>query len=71
MPSKQTAHLFVVPCMHVQCVGVGMDTLTLARYYCELSLMDMELALERSSLLAAACLLLALRTKNLPVWVRI
>ncbi|XP_051921984.1 G2/mitotic-specific cyclin-B3 isoform X2 [Hippocampus zosterae] len=53
---------------YAKCAGVGMDTLTLARYYCELSLMDMELALERSSLLAAACLLLALRTKNLPVW---
>ncbi|XP_019726851.1 G2/mitotic-specific cyclin-B3 isoform X2 [Hippocampus comes] len=53
---------------YAKCAGVGMDTLTLARYYCELSLMDMELALERSSLMAAACLLLALRTKNLPVW---
>ncbi|XP_077356331.1 G2/mitotic-specific cyclin-B3 [Festucalex cinctus] len=53
---------------YAKCVGVGIDALTLARYFCELSLMDMELALERSSLLAAACLLLALCTKHLPGW---
>ncbi|XP_061619293.1 G2/mitotic-specific cyclin-B3 isoform X2 [Phyllopteryx taeniolatus] len=51
-----------------ECASVGMETLTLARYFCELSLMDAELALERGSLLAAACLLLALRTKHLPGW---
>ncbi|XP_077400342.1 G2/mitotic-specific cyclin-B3 isoform X2 [Vanacampus margaritifer] len=53
---------------YAKCAGVGIDTLTLARYFCELSLMDMELALERSSLLASACLLLALCTKHLPGW---
>lgn len=46
-----------------------MDTLTLARYYCEMSLMDMELVPERGSLLASACLLLALLTKDLGGWV--
>lgn len=46
-----------------------MDTLTLARYYCEMSLMDMELVPERGSLLASACLLMALVTKDLGGWV--
>lgn len=46
-----------------------MDTLTLARYYCEMSLMDMELVPERGSLLASACLLMALLTKDLGGWV--
>ncbi|XP_077445709.1 G2/mitotic-specific cyclin-B3 [Stigmatopora argus] len=53
---------------YAKCAGVGMDTLTLARYYCELSLMDAELARERASLLAAACLLLALLGKDLQGW---
>lgn len=47
-----------------------MDTLTLARYYCEMSLMDMELVPERGSLVASACLLMALLTKDLGGWVR-
>nr|XP_061810909.1 G2/mitotic-specific cyclin-B3-like [Nerophis lumbriciformis] len=51
-----------------KCASVGMDTLTLARYYCELSLMDVELAQERASLLAAACLFLALLTSDLGGW---
>lgn len=46
-----------------------MDTLTLARYYCEMSLMDMELVAARGSLLASACLLMALLTKDLGGWV--
>lgn len=53
----------------VQCVNAGMDTLTLARYYCELSLMDMDMVIERGSLLASACLLMALVTKDLGGWV--
>ncbi|XP_061525617.1 G2/mitotic-specific cyclin-B3 [Phycodurus eques] len=53
---------------YAKCASVGMETLTLARYFCELSLMDVELALERGSLLAAACLLLSLRTKHLTGW---
>lgn len=46
-----------------------MDTLTLARYYCEMSLMEMELVSERGSLLASACLLMALVSKDLGGWV--
>lgn len=46
-----------------------MDTLTLARYYCEMSLMEMDLVPERGSLVAAACLLMALVTKDLGGWV--
>uniref|UniRef100_A0A8D3CTG2 G2/mitotic-specific cyclin-B2 n=1 Tax=Scophthalmus maximus TaxID=52904 RepID=A0A8D3CTG2_SCOMX len=53
---------------YAKCVSAGMDTLTLARYYCELSLMDMELVPERGSLLASACLLVALVTKELGGW---
>lgn len=45
-----------------------MDTLTLARYYCETSLLDMELVTERGSLLASSCLLMALVTKDLGGW---
>ena len=53
----------------LQCVSAGMDTLTLARYYCEMSLMEMELVSERGSLLASACLLMALVSKDLGGWV--
>lgn len=53
----------------LQCVSAGMDTLTLARFYCEMSLMEMELVSERGSLLASACLLMALVTKDLGGWV--
>lgn len=53
----------------LQCVNAGMDTLTLARYYCELSLMEMDMVTERGSLLASACLLMALLTKDLGGWV--
>ena len=53
----------------MQCVNASMDTLTLARYFCEMSLMDMELVVERGSLLASACLLMALVTKDLGGWV--
>nr|XP_046237546.1 G2/mitotic-specific cyclin-B3 isoform X2 [Scatophagus argus] len=53
---------------YAKCVSAGMDTLTLARYYCELSLMEMELVTERGSLLASACLLMALVTKDLGGW---
>lgn len=56
-------------CLYVQCVNAGMDTLTLARYYCELSLMEMEMVTERGSLLASACLLMALLNKDLGGWV--
>ncbi|XP_062868195.1 G2/mitotic-specific cyclin-B3-like [Trichomycterus rosablanca] len=45
-----------------------METLTLARYVCELSLLELELVPERASRLASACLLLALITKGLGGW---
>ncbi|KAK5875613.1 hypothetical protein CesoFtcFv8_026678 [Champsocephalus esox] len=45
-----------------------MDTLTLARFFCEMSLMEMDLVEERGSLLASACLLLALISKDLGGW---
>ncbi|XP_022053046.2 G2/mitotic-specific cyclin-B3 [Acanthochromis polyacanthus] len=53
---------------YAKCVSTGMDTLTLARYFCEMSLMDMDLVPERGSLLASACLLMALVTKDLGGW---
>lgn len=53
---------------YARCVNAAMDTLTLARYYCEMSLLDMSLVVERGSLLASACLLLALITKDLGGW---
>ncbi|XP_074479316.1 G2/mitotic-specific cyclin-B3 [Sebastes fasciatus] len=53
---------------YAKCVSAGMDTLTLARFYCEMSLMEMELVAERGSRLASACLLLALVTKDLGGW---
>lgn len=46
-----------------------MDTLTLARFICELSLMEMQFVPVRASLLASACLLIALVTKDLGGWV--
>ncbi|KAM7377039.1 hypothetical protein PAMA_013700 [Pampus argenteus] len=53
---------------YAKCVDAGMDTLTLARYFCEMSLMEMDLVPERGSLLASACLLMALVTKDLGGW---
>ncbi|KAF6730614.1 G2/mitotic-specific cyclin-B3 [Oryzias melastigma] len=53
---------------YAKCVSASMDTLTLARYYCEMSLMEMDLVSERGSLLASACLLMALVTKDLGGW---
>ncbi|TNN46404.1 G2/mitotic-specific cyclin-B3 [Liparis tanakae] len=53
---------------YAKCVSSGMDTLTLARFYCEMSLMEMELVAARGSLLASACLLLALVTRGLGGW---
>lgn len=51
-----------------KCVNAGMDTLTLARFICELSLLDMQFVPVRASLLASACLLIALVTKDLGGW---
>uniref|UniRef100_A0A3Q3S2N9 G2/mitotic-specific cyclin-B2 n=1 Tax=Mastacembelus armatus TaxID=205130 RepID=A0A3Q3S2N9_9TELE len=53
---------------YAKCVSASMDTLTLARYFCEMSLMEMDLVPERGSLLASACLLMALVTKDLGGW---
>ncbi|XP_041634828.1 G2/mitotic-specific cyclin-B3 [Cheilinus undulatus] len=53
---------------YAKCVSAGMDTLTLARYFCEMSLMEMEMVAVRGSLLASACLLMALVTKDLGGW---
>ncbi|XP_071393493.1 G2/mitotic-specific cyclin-B3 [Centroberyx affinis] len=53
---------------YAKCVSAGMDTLTLARYVCEMSLQEMDLVPERGSLLASACLLIALVTKDLGGW---
>uniref|UniRef100_A0A3Q2QXM0 G2/mitotic-specific cyclin-B2 n=1 Tax=Fundulus heteroclitus TaxID=8078 RepID=A0A3Q2QXM0_FUNHE len=54
---------------YARCVRANMDTLTLARFYCEMSLMEMDLVTERDSQLASACLLMALVTKGLGGWV--
>ncbi|XP_072544896.1 G2/mitotic-specific cyclin-B3 [Salminus brasiliensis] len=53
---------------YAKCVNAGMDTLTLARFVCELSLLEMEFVPVRASLLASACLLIALVTKDLGGW---
>ncbi|KAM8880789.1 G2/mitotic-specific cyclin-B3 isoform 2-T2 [Synchiropus picturatus] len=53
---------------YAKCLNAAMDTLTLARFYCEMSLMDMDLVIERGSLLASACLLMAIVTKDLGGW---
>ncbi|KAI4896824.1 hypothetical protein NFI96_029284 [Prochilodus magdalenae] len=53
---------------YAKCVNAGMDTLTLARFVCELSLLEMQFVPVRASLLASACLLLALVTKDLGGW---
>ncbi|XP_015255210.1 PREDICTED: G2/mitotic-specific cyclin-B3 [Cyprinodon variegatus] len=53
---------------YARCVSAKMDTLTLARFYCEMSLMEMDFVSERGSLLASACLLMALVTKDLGGW---
>ncbi|KAJ8401782.1 hypothetical protein AAFF_G00377530 [Aldrovandia affinis] len=53
---------------YAKCVRANMETLTLARYVCELSLLELELVPERASRLACACLLLALTTKDLGGW---
>ncbi|KAG9338948.1 hypothetical protein JZ751_024338 [Albula glossodonta] len=53
---------------YAKCVHASMETLTLARYVCELSLLELEMVPERASLLASACLLLALTMKDLGGW---
>ncbi|KAI1234614.1 hypothetical protein IHE44_0002985 [Lamprotornis superbus] len=45
-----------------------METLTLARFLCEMTLQEYDYARESPSKLAASCLLLALTMKNLGGW---
>ncbi|KAM6300086.1 G2/mitotic-specific cyclin-B3 [Aegotheles albertisi] len=51
-----------------KCARATMETLTLARFLCEITLQEYEYARESPSKLAASCLLLALAMKNLGGW---
>ncbi|KAM8953864.1 G2/mitotic-specific cyclin-B3 [Pelodytes ibericus] len=51
-----------------KCVHANMETLTLARYICELTLQEYDFVQESASKMAASCLLLALKMKDLGGW---
>ncbi|XP_071425877.1 G2/mitotic-specific cyclin-B3 isoform X1 [Pithys albifrons albifrons] len=51
-----------------KCARATMETLTLARFICEMTLQEYDYARESPSKLAASCLLLALTMKNLGGW---
>ncbi|XP_077139531.1 G2/mitotic-specific cyclin-B3 [Ranitomeya variabilis] len=51
-----------------KCAHASMETLTLARYICELTLQDYQFVQESASKMAASCLLLALKMKDLGGW---
>ncbi|XP_068105784.1 G2/mitotic-specific cyclin-B3 [Hyperolius riggenbachi] len=51
-----------------KCARASMETLTLARYICELTLQEYDFMQERASKMAAGCLFLALKMKNLGGW---
>ncbi|XP_077163625.1 G2/mitotic-specific cyclin-B3 isoform X2 [Paroedura picta] len=51
-----------------KCAHATMETLTLARFICELTLQEYDFVQEKASRLAASCLLLALNMKNLDGW---
>ncbi|XP_069504771.1 G2/mitotic-specific cyclin-B3 [Ambystoma mexicanum] len=51
-----------------KCAHANMETLTLARFICELTLQEYDYIQESASKLAASCLLLALCMKNLGSW---
>ncbi|XP_048815727.1 G2/mitotic-specific cyclin-B3 [Lagopus muta] len=51
-----------------KCARASMETLTLARFLCEMTLQEYDYARERPSKLAASSLLLALTMKNLGGW---
>uniref|UniRef100_A0A8D2LVF6 G2/mitotic-specific cyclin-B3 n=1 Tax=Varanus komodoensis TaxID=61221 RepID=A0A8D2LVF6_VARKO len=51
-----------------KCACASMETLTLARFICELTLQEYAFVGESASRLAASCLLLALQMKNLGGW---
>ncbi|XP_041111567.1 G2/mitotic-specific cyclin-B3-like [Polyodon spathula] len=53
---------------YAKCARASMETLTLARYICELTLQELDFVSERASHLAAACLLLAVSMKGLGGW---
>ncbi|XP_053554954.1 G2/mitotic-specific cyclin-B3 [Bombina bombina] len=51
-----------------KCAHSNMETLTLARYICELTLQEYDFVQESASKMAASCLLLALKMKDLGGW---
>ncbi|XP_075040761.1 G2/mitotic-specific cyclin-B3 isoform X2 [Mixophyes fleayi] len=51
-----------------KCAHASMETLTLARYICELTLQEYEFMQEGASKMAASCLLLALKMKDFGGW---
>ncbi|KAM4696083.1 G2/mitotic-specific cyclin-B3 [Rhinophrynus dorsalis] len=51
-----------------KCAHASMETLTLARYICELTLQEYDFVQESASKMAASCLLLALKMKGLGGW---
>ncbi|NP_001090491.1 cyclin B3 L homeolog [Xenopus laevis] len=51
-----------------KCAHATMETLTLARYICELTLQEYDFVQESASKVAASCLLLALQMKGLGGW---
>ncbi|XP_041075774.1 G2/mitotic-specific cyclin-B3-like [Polyodon spathula] len=53
---------------YAKCARVSIETLTLARYICELTLQELDFVPERASHLAAACLLLTVSMKGLGGW---
>nr|XP_033801925.1 G2/mitotic-specific cyclin-B3 isoform X1 [Geotrypetes seraphini]XP_033801926.1 G2/mitotic-specific cyclin-B3 isoform X1 [Geotrypetes seraphini]XP_033801927.1 G2/mitotic-specific cyclin-B3 isoform X1 [Geotrypetes seraphini]XP_033801928.1 G2/mitotic-specific cyclin-B3 isoform X1 [Geotrypetes seraphini]XP_033801929.1 G2/mitotic-specific cyclin-B3 isoform X1 [Geotrypetes seraphini]XP_033801930.1 G2/mitotic-specific cyclin-B3 isoform X1 [Geotrypetes seraphini] len=53
---------------YAKCNRASMETLTLARFICELTLQEYEYVQESASKLAASCLLLALKMKRLGGW---
>lgn len=53
---------------YAKCAHANMETLTLARYICELTLQEYDFVQESASKLAASCLLLALKMKDLGGW---
>ncbi|XP_030066315.1 G2/mitotic-specific cyclin-B3 [Microcaecilia unicolor] len=53
---------------YAKCARASMETLTLARFICELTLQEYDFVQESASRLAASCLLLALKMKHLGGW---
>lgn len=54
---------------NIKCAKLSMETLTLARFILEMSLMEYEIIEEADSRVAAAALLLALKMKGQDEWV--